>query len=114
MLTASGKSLTTRGIISLGVSEMKQVNVFVPDEVVSLLGFREKDLSKELLVRFAITLYGEGRVSLGKAVEISGLAYADFMEFLADYGLGINYGMKELEEDLRTLKEIDALEENRG
>jgi len=98
----------------LAVTKVKQVNVFVPDEVVSLLGFREKDLSKELLIRFAVTLYGEGRVSLGKAVEISGLAYADFMELLADYGLGINYGMQELEEDLRTLKETGIFEENRG
>jgi len=36
------------------------------------------------------------------------------MELLADYGLGINYGMEELEEDLRTLKEMGIFEENRG
>lgn len=87
----SGKLSTARGIIALGVADVKQITVSVPDEVVSLLGFKEKDLPKEFLARFAVTLYGEGRVSLGKAVEISGLAYADFMELLADYGLGINY-----------------------
>ncbi|NPV29504.1 MAG: UPF0175 family protein [Firmicutes bacterium] len=92
---------------------MKQVAVNIPDEVVTFLGFKEKDLSRELLVRFAVTLYGEGRVSLGKAAEIAGLSYADFMELLAEYGLGINYGVEDLEEDLRTLREIDALGNDR-
>jgi len=36
MLTLSGKSLASRGIISSEVNEMKEVTVFVPDEVTSL------------------------------------------------------------------------------
>ncbi len=95
------------GIIYLGVNKVKQVSVAVPEEVFSLLGFREKDLQRELLVRFAVTLYGEGRISLGKAVQISGLSYADFMEVLSACGLGVSYGTAQLEEDLQAMKELD-------
>lgn len=93
---------------------MKQVTVSVniPEEVIHLLGLKEKELERELKIRFAVTLYSEGRVSLGKAVEISGLPYAEFMELLADYGLGIDYGLEDLQEDLQAIKELDALGEN--
>lgn len=67
---------------------MKQVTLSLPEEIVHLLGLKEKDLEREFLIRFAVTLYAEGKISLGKAAEITGLAYADIMERLAEFGLG--------------------------
>jgi len=56
---------------------MTRVVLDLPDGVASLLESIEPNLTKEFLVRFVVTLYGEGKVSLGKAVEISGLPYVD-------------------------------------
>ncbi len=87
---------------------MTRVVLDLPDGVVSLLDSVEENLARECLVRFAVTLYGEGKVSLGKAVEISGLPYVEFMQLLGKYGLGINYTIEDFQDDLRVLEEMKS------
>jgi predicted HTH domain antitoxin len=62
--------------------------------------------NSEYRKRLAATLYAEGKISLGKAAEISGLSYVAFLDVLAEMGITLNYDEEDLEEDLATVKEF--------
>ena len=54
----------------------------------------------------AIELYREGKVSLGKAAEIAGITRWEMMEILTSKGVPIQYDVKDLEKDIKTLEEM--------
>jgi len=83
---------------------MEVVSVEVPAEVARIL--KARDLSKAVRELVALELYREGLVSLGKAAEIAGLSLWEMMELMARKGISIRYEPEDLEEDLRTLREV--------
>ena len=57
---------------------------------------------KELLMMLAAHLYGEGRMSMGRAAAIAGVTKRTLMENLGRFGVPVfNYSPDELERDLR-------------
>jgi len=88
-----------------------EVKVKVPSDLVGLLKPRRVEDEVKLLV--ALELYREGKVSLGKAAGIAGLSVREFLYELRTRGIPINYDLEELEEDLRTIKELLASKEER-
>lgn len=58
------------------------------------IGLRDK------LVEDALRAYREGNVSMWKAAKIAGVSLWEFVEILKVKGIEIQYGLKELEEDL--------------
>jgi predicted HTH domain antitoxin len=64
-----------------------------------LLGIREKKLQE------ALKLYAQGRVTLWKAATLSGLSVWEMMEIIAERKIPMPYGIRELEEDLKGLKD---------
>ncbi|MBC7348234.1 MAG: UPF0175 family protein, partial [Clostridia bacterium] len=64
---------------------MKEVVLRIPEEVRLAIG-PGKDLAGELLKRIAVALYAEKKISMGKAVELSGLTYDRFMDLLGEVG----------------------------
>ena len=69
-----------------------EATVEIPKEVYEMLCAR--GLSKERLIRdlrsaLAMKYYKDRVLSLGKAVELSGLSYWDFTEFLSESGLPV-------------------------
>jgi len=83
---------------------MEVVSVEVPAEVARIL--KARDLSKAVRELVALELYREGLVSLGKAAEIAGLSLWEMMELMARKGISIRYEPEDLEEDLKTLREV--------
>lgn len=77
----------------------------IPDEMYEALGLR-RELAREIMKRLAVSLYAERKVSLGKAVEFSGLGYSAFLEALADFGVDLDYDEQDLAEDLETLARL--------
>jgi predicted HTH domain antitoxin len=58
--------------------------------------------SKEMTVFLAAKLYEDGKLSLGKAAAMAGVATWDFPEILNQYGIPlVNYPVEELAEDVR-------------
>ncbi len=60
----------------------------------------------EALTRLAATFYSDGSLSLGKAAQIANISKQDFLDFLASHNIPLNYDVRELDEDLSTVKEF--------
>ena len=60
----------------------------------------------EALTRLAATFYSDGSLSLGKAAQIASISKQDFLDFLASHNIPLNYDVRELDEDLSTVKEF--------
>lgn len=59
--------------------------------------------------KFAVELYRDGKVSLGKACEISGLSYEDMKELLNKKNVEIRRGSASLEELRTKAKELSEI-----
>ncbi|MBC7076535.1 MAG: UPF0175 family protein [Syntrophomonadaceae bacterium] len=63
-------------------------------------------IKAETLQRLAATFYADGSLSLGKAAQLANVTKQDFLDFLANHNIPLNYDVHELEEDLSTVKEF--------
>jgi len=84
----------------------------VKDELERLAKLERRDkaeIAREILVngvrerriKVALKLYSEGKVTLWKAAELAGLSLWEMIEELERRGVELQYGLRELEEDLR-------------
>lgn len=93
------KTLSTR----LEADELQQL-----DALAARSGLDRSGMTKALLrrgmaeLRFdhAVEAYREGRVTLNRAAEMAALSVWDFIARMEAAGLSLNYGVRELEEDL--------------
>jgi predicted HTH domain antitoxin len=60
----------------------------------------------DLALHLAIGLFVSDEATLGQAAEVAGLAQAAFLKELGKRKIPIHYGMQELEEDLKAIKEL--------
>lgn len=63
----------------------------------------------ELKVEIAVYLYAQGRLSIGKARQLAGMALWEFRQLLASRRIAPHYGVDELDEDVSTLQEMGRL-----
>ena len=61
----------------------------------------------ELKTEIAVTLYEQGRLSIGKAREFAGMSLWEFRQLLASRRVSPHYDAVDLEEDLTTLREME-------
>lgn len=85
---------------------MQNFSVEIPTELVLAAGLDTSNLSAETARLLALELYREDRISLGRASELCQMAVEQFMEFAAQHNVPLHYGVKELEEDRRTLERL--------
>ena len=85
---------------------MKEVVLHIPEEIQDVLGIK-RNLAKEITKRLAVSLYAERKISLGKAVELSGMDYSSFMELLGNFGIYLDYDKDELMSDLETIRRLE-------
>ena len=77
------------------------VSEFLRDAMRTILAAR-----KDLRIAVATVLYKEGKISLGKAVEIANVNYDEMKKILVEKGIKIRRGAetrKEVEEELKNL-----------
>ena len=60
---------------------MSNITVKIPSDIVNIIGMH-KNIEKESIMLIATELYREGEISVGKAAEIAGLPFEDFIEEL--------------------------------
>ncbi|MEO5344324.1 MAG: UPF0175 family protein [Gammaproteobacteria bacterium SHHR-1] len=60
----------------------------------------------ELKQELALSLYGQGRLSLGKAHEFADLSLFEFRQLLAFRRIPVHYANADLAEDLETLRTL--------
>ena len=63
----------------------------------------------ELKVEMAVHLYAQGRLSIGKARELAGMALWEFRQVLASRRIPPHYDEEDLDEDVATLHELGRL-----
>lgn len=74
----------------------------VPDEILSVTRLSGRGLAIEL----ALEMYQREKLSMGKAAELAGMSRMDFQSPLASRGGHLNYGVDDLENDLKTLRRL--------
>jgi predicted HTH domain antitoxin len=85
---------------------MDEITVKVPRDLVRILKVKDEELPKLVKLYLAVELYREGKISLGKATEIAGVTKWEMMEILASKGIPIQYDVKDLDNDVKTLEEM--------
>ena len=63
----------------------------------------------ELKVEMAVYLYSQGRLSMGKARELAGMALWEFRQLIASRGISPHYENTDLDEDVETLRKMERL-----
>lgn len=77
-------------------------DVIIPANIVKATNLNEQ----ELLLKVAIDLYAEGRLTLEQASELARLDRIAFQQALADRDIAINYDIPDFQEDLKTLDKL--------
>ena len=78
------------------------MSLTIPDEVLHAAQVSEQELKRDI----AVMLYAAGRLSTGKAAELAGMGYAEFQHLLATRDVPSNYDLTDLEQDLRSIREL--------
>lgn len=60
----------------------------------------------EWKLEYALKLYQNGEISIGKAAELSSISIWEFMEKLSQYKIPLNYSLEDLESDLKLVKDL--------
>ena len=77
-----------------------------PDSILDIFNISEDKFPIELKTQIALFLYEKGKISFGKARELSGLTVWEFMEKLKENHIPIRYDIEEFKEDLKTINEL--------
>lgn len=81
------------------------ISIEIPREVIHITRMTPEELKREL----AIHLFRRGKLSFGKAREIAGMTVWAFQQLLGGRDIPVHYDVKDYEEDMATLKELDRL-----
>jgi len=77
------------------------MEVAVPEELL-----RGVQLSpSEALIDFAVGIYSEGKVTLGRAARIAKMSVSDFQRLLGERRIPMHYDVHDLEQDLMVVRE---------
>jgi predicted HTH domain antitoxin len=57
-------------------------------------------------IEIACGLYAGRKVSMGRAAQIAGIPYIDFMDEVGRRGICLNYGMDDLQHDIETIEKL--------
>jgi predicted HTH domain antitoxin len=60
----------------------------------------------ELKLELAVTLYAQGRLSIGKAHELAGMSLWEFRQVIASRRIAAHYEMDDLQDDLVALNKV--------
>ncbi len=81
------------------------VSIEIPREIIRSTRMTPQELKQDL----AILLFQQGKLSFGKAREMTGMTAWVFQQLLGSRGIPIHYDVGEYEEDLQTLRELGRL-----
>ena len=80
------------------------MTITIPPQLAQRAGFTER----EILLRIAVELFREERITLAQGGELAGMHQSEFQKELARRKIPIHYGIEELEADLETLKRLKS------
>jgi predicted HTH domain antitoxin len=76
------------------------ITLDIPNNIHEALHVTPAEAEPRLKLELAVALYAQNTLGLGKAAELAGMSRLDFNDVLAERGIPMHYGQKELDEDL--------------
>jgi len=76
--------------------------VEIPDQIIKQSGLS----AKEILLKAAVVLFQEERLTLGQASRLAGLHQFEFQKELAARKIPVHYGEEDFARDLQTISSI--------
>lgn len=64
---------------------------------------------EELRLELAVHLFQKGRLSFGKAREMSTLSIWEFLQLLGSRGIPLHYDLEDYDADLKTLRDLGRI-----
>lgn len=80
-----------------------EVKVSLPEDVARAAGLSGQDASEQAQFLLLLELYREGRLSLGRFAELTGLSQAALFERMGAHDTYLNYSLQDLEDDRKAL-----------
>ncbi|NBC19366.1 MAG: UPF0175 family protein [Bacteroidetes bacterium] len=77
----------------------------IPEEVLQAAHLTPEELKREL----AVLLFAQRRLTLGQACRLADMPRLPFQHLLASRGIGPQYDVEDLEEDVETLRKLGRL-----
>ena len=77
------------------------MKIAVSDEILSGVEITPE----EAVLDFAVGLYSEGKVTLGRAAEVAGLTQSELLKELGKRHIPIHYSMDDLKSDIQVVRE---------
>lgn len=84
-----------------------QVQIDIPEECLRAIKLPEQEMQDRLKKELALRLYSKNLLSFGKARQLAGMTRWEFHDMLGQEGIVRRYDVQELEEDLKTLEELE-------
>ncbi len=81
------------------------VSIQIPREVLLATRMTPDELAREL----AISLFQQGKLSLGKARQVAGMSFWAFQQLLGSRSIPIHYDIEEYEMDMKNLRDLGRL-----
>ena len=78
------------------------MNVQIPEQIVNQTGLS----TSEFLLKIALLMFQEERLTLGQASKLAGLHQSEFQKELVKHQIPIHYGVDDLERDLKTISTL--------
>jgi len=85
---------------------MTQVSIEISDEILQAVKLPPVEASTRLRKELALRLYEKGLLSFGKARELAGITRWEFHDLLGEEGITRRYDVEELEQDIKTIKDL--------
>jgi len=81
------------------------MGLIIPDDIFQATRMTEDELRREI----AVLLFQREKLTLGQGSRLAGMSQLQFQHLLASRQIAIHYDVCELEEDIKTLKELGRL-----
>ena len=82
---------------------LSTVSIEIPRQILHATRMTTQELKCEL----AISLFQRGKLSFGKAREMTGMTVWAFQQLLGSRGASVHYDVEDYEEDLATIESLD-------
>ena len=82
-------------------------SIEIPEDMSQAIRLPPEEIPVRLKRELAVRLYAKGLLSFGKARQLAGMTRWDFHDLLGEESIPRRYDVEELEEDLKTLEELD-------
>jgi predicted HTH domain antitoxin len=92
--------------------KMITTEIHLPSDILYSQGIGKDRVEYFVKKNFLLELYREGKISLGKMAELLDMNLVEMLGILKDSNIPLNYGVTDLEEDIKTAKRLGLLDED--